>query len=70
MKIYLDKESMKHKENIISHIEHEISWNPDFSGSNYEIFEDEYTWIDKVDEIAGSILIGQINDLVDYLENK
>lgn len=67
MKVYLTTQAMKHKDAIIAHIDHETKYNCNFNGMNYEIKEDEYNWIDDCDEIDGTFLLAQINDILERL---
>jgi hypothetical protein len=65
MKVYLNKEAMRHKEAIIEMINEEITWNCNFNGITYEIASDDFIWVDKVDEQLGSLIVGKIFNLIE-----
>lgn len=69
MKIFLNNESMKHKQEIIDHLESEILFNFNYSCLEYEIFpsELECNYIKAGDEMKGAMLLDMINGLIERI---
>ena len=67
MIVYLDANAMKFKDEIASMLEEEVLYNPSYSGVDYEIRSDEFTWIEigGAGEIDATFMLHRINELVE-----
>jgi hypothetical protein len=68
MKIYLNKPSMAKKEEIIALIDHQITWNCNFSGLEYELLPSEYDYnyadVSVANNECACVLLSKIRTLV------
>lgn len=67
MKVYLDTCGMKFKKEISDLLDNEMLYNPNCNGMEYEILQDEFIYLDDVDNILGACLITKINNKIEEL---
>ncbi len=68
MIIYLKPEHFKHLEKVESYVNTLLLTDPEFSGDEYTIEPDDFTWIDSDNEIRDTYLLGSIINLLDEPE--
>lgn len=62
--IAFDKATDENLRKVRDLLDHEAMYNPNWSGAEFEIVLDDYTWIESRDEYAGTALLGQINRIL------
>lgn len=62
--IAFDKATDENISKVQALLDQEAMHNPDWSGAEFEIVQDDYTWIEARDEYAGTALLGQINRIL------
>ena len=69
MKIHLSNEDMNYRGAIKDLVDQEIIYNPNFNGVEYEIYSNNDTYIEDIEEYAGAILLARIHERIDALRN-
>lgn len=68
--IDFDKATDENISKVRALLDREAMYNPNWNGAEFEIVQDDYTWIETQDEYAGMALLGQINYILNSVGNR
>lgn len=68
--VYLSDDRMKHQDLVLKLLNDLSLYNPNFGNQDFSIKEDMHTWILCDDEVLGTKVLRQIEDMFEEIENR